>query len=67
MEVEEQSWRQAELHSRALVRAERRGKRAIVAKMKWRAALFATEFKSFMDAQEYVGDFRECRGSVATL
>ncbi|KAF2533202.1 hypothetical protein F2Q70_00029692 [Brassica cretica] len=28
-EVEEQSWRQAELHSRALVRAERRGKRAI--------------------------------------
>ncbi|KAF3498316.1 hypothetical protein DY000_02052414 [Brassica cretica] len=66
-EVEEQSRRLAELHSRALVRAERRGKRAIVAEMKRRAALFATEFGSFKDAQEFVGDFRECRGSVATL
>ncbi|KAF3504621.1 hypothetical protein F2Q69_00040939 [Brassica cretica] len=66
-EVEEQSRRQADLHSRALVRAERRGKRAIVAEMKRRAALFATEFESFKDAQEFVGDFRECRGSVATL
>uniref|UniRef100_A0A0D3BAU7 Uncharacterized protein n=1 Tax=Brassica oleracea var. oleracea TaxID=109376 RepID=A0A0D3BAU7_BRAOL len=66
-EVEEQSWRQAELHSRALVRAERRGKRAIVAEMKRRAALFASEFKSFKDDQKFVGDFRECRGSVATL
>ncbi|KAF3563445.1 hypothetical protein DY000_02017519 [Brassica cretica] len=35
--------------------------------MKRRAALFATEFESFKDAQEFVGDFRECRGSVATL
>ncbi|KAF3541312.1 hypothetical protein F2Q69_00020884 [Brassica cretica] len=66
-EVEEQSRRQAELHSRALVREERRGKRAIVAEMKRRAALFASEFESFKDAQELVGDFRECRGSVATL
>ncbi|KAF2591401.1 hypothetical protein F2Q70_00039097 [Brassica cretica] len=66
-EVEEENRRQAELHSRALVRAERRGKRAIVAEMKRRAALFATEFKSFKDAQKFVGDFRECRGSVATL
>ncbi|KAF2568275.1 hypothetical protein F2Q68_00025368 [Brassica cretica] len=66
-EVEEQSRRQAELHSRALVCAERRGKRAIVAEMKRRAALFATEFESFKDAQNFVGDFRECRGSVATL
>ncbi|KAF2591437.1 hypothetical protein F2Q70_00038292 [Brassica cretica] len=60
-EVEEQSRRHAELHSRALVRAERRGKRAIVAEMKRRAALFATVFESFKDAQEFVGDFRECR------
>ncbi|KAL0649832.1 hypothetical protein Bca4012_092523 [Brassica carinata] len=66
-EVEEQSRRQAELQSQTLVRAERRGKRAIVAQMKRRAALFATEFESFKDAQEFVGDFRECRGSVATL
>ncbi|KAF3494473.1 hypothetical protein DY000_02053998 [Brassica cretica] len=65
-EVEEQSRRQAELHSRALVRAERRGKRAIVAEMKRRAALFASEFESFKDAQKFVGDFCECRGSVAT-
>ncbi|KAF2610649.1 hypothetical protein F2Q70_00012174 [Brassica cretica] len=67
MEVEEQRRRQSELHSRALVRAERRGKRAIVAKMKRGAALFATEFESFKDAQKFTGDFRECRGSVATL
>uniref|UniRef100_A0A0D3CH38 Uncharacterized protein n=1 Tax=Brassica oleracea var. oleracea TaxID=109376 RepID=A0A0D3CH38_BRAOL len=66
-EVEEQNWRRAELHSRALVCAERRGKRAIVSEMKRRAALFATEFESFKDAQEFVGDFCECRGSVATL
>uniref|UniRef100_A0A0D3BGZ5 Uncharacterized protein n=1 Tax=Brassica oleracea var. oleracea TaxID=109376 RepID=A0A0D3BGZ5_BRAOL len=45
----------------------RRGKIAIVAEMKRRAALFATEFESFKDAQEFVGDFRECRGLVATL
>ncbi|KAF3556426.1 hypothetical protein F2Q69_00013958 [Brassica cretica] len=66
-EVEEPSRRQAELHSQALVRAERRGKRAIVAEMKQMAVLFATEFESFKDAQKFVGDFRECRGSVATL
>ncbi|XP_013601313.1 PREDICTED: uncharacterized protein LOC106308732 [Brassica oleracea var. oleracea] len=65
--VEEQSQRQAELHSRALVRAERRGKRAIVAEMKRRTTLFASEFESFKDAQKFVGDFRECRGSVSTL
>ncbi|KAL0690492.1 hypothetical protein Bca4012_090170 [Brassica carinata] len=35
--------------------------------MKRRAALFATEFESFKDAQEFVGDFRECHGSVVTL
>ncbi|KAF3494475.1 hypothetical protein DY000_02053996 [Brassica cretica] len=66
-EVEEQNRRQAELHSRALVHAERRRKRAIVAEMKRRAALFATEFESFKDAQKFVCDFRECRGSVATF
>ncbi|KAF3558320.1 hypothetical protein F2Q69_00013062 [Brassica cretica] len=35
--------------------------------MKRRAALFGTEFESFKDAQKFLGDFRECRGSVATL
>ncbi|KAL0771916.1 hypothetical protein Bca101_037067 [Brassica carinata] len=38
-----------------------------IPKMKRRAAVFATEFKSFKDAQKFVGDFRECCGSVATL
>ncbi|KAF2535961.1 hypothetical protein F2Q68_00021050 [Brassica cretica] len=35
--------------------------------MKRRATLFATEFESFKDAQEFVGNFCEYRGSVATL
>ncbi|KAF3502804.1 hypothetical protein F2Q69_00042316 [Brassica cretica] len=60
-------WKEVEEQSRALVRAERRGKRAIVAEMKRRAALCATEFETFKDAQEFVGDFCECRGSVAIL
>ena len=29
--------------------------------------MFDAEFRSFKDAQDYVGDFRECRGSVGTL
>ncbi|KAF3497153.1 hypothetical protein DY000_02053131 [Brassica cretica] len=32
-----------------------------------RATLFDAEFRSFKDAQDYVGDFRECRGSVGIL
>ncbi|KAL0715985.1 hypothetical protein Bca4012_065307 [Brassica carinata] len=64
-EVEEQNQRQAELHSRALVGAQRKGRRAIVAEMKRRAESFATEFESFKEAQEFVGNFHECRGSVA--
>ncbi|KAG2311877.1 hypothetical protein Bca52824_023434 [Brassica carinata] len=50
-EVEEQSQRQAELHSRALVRAERKGRRTIVAEMK-RRALCLPPIESFKDAQE---------------
>lgn len=66
-EVEEQNRRQAVLHSRALVRAERRGKRSVAAEMARRATLFAAEFEGFKEAQDFVGDFRECRGSVASL
>ncbi|KAL0715973.1 hypothetical protein Bca4012_065295 [Brassica carinata] len=66
-EFEEQSRKQAELHSRALVHAERRGRRAIAAEMARRAESFATEFESLKEAQEFVVDFRECRGSVANL
>ena len=54
-EVAERERRQAESHSRALIRAKRKGRRAIAV------------FRSFKDAQDYVGDFRECRGSVGTL
>ncbi|KAL0722734.1 hypothetical protein Bca4012_037333 [Brassica carinata] len=32
-----------------------------------RAESFATEFESLKEAQEFVGDFRECRGFVANL
>ncbi|KAF2537739.1 hypothetical protein F2Q68_00021279 [Brassica cretica] len=66
-EVAERERRQAESHSRALIRAERKGRRAIAAELARRATLFDAEFRSFKDAQDYVGDFRECRGSVGTL
>ncbi|KAL0742293.1 hypothetical protein Bca4012_083806 [Brassica carinata] len=32
-----------------------------------RAESFATEFESLKEAQEFLGDFRECWGSVANL
>ncbi|KAF2533059.1 hypothetical protein F2Q70_00029985 [Brassica cretica] len=57
----------AESHSRALIRAERKGRRTIAAQLARRATLFDAEFRSFKDAQDHVGDFRECRGSVGTL
>ncbi|KAG2242672.1 hypothetical protein Bca52824_095485, partial [Brassica carinata] len=52
-EVEEQNRRQAELHSRAHIRAERRGRRTILAELERKATLFSTEFQSFKDAQEF--------------
>uniref|UniRef100_A0A0D2ZU55 Uncharacterized protein n=1 Tax=Brassica oleracea var. oleracea TaxID=109376 RepID=A0A0D2ZU55_BRAOL len=45
---------------------ERKG-RTFSAELARRATLFDAEFRSFKDAQDYVGDFRECRGSVGTL
>ncbi|KAF3519938.1 hypothetical protein DY000_02060399 [Brassica cretica] len=66
-EVAERERRQAESHSRALIRAERKGRRTIATELARRATLFDAEFRSFKDAQVYVGDFRECRGSVGTL
>ena len=66
-EVAERERRQAESHSRALIRAERKGRRRIAANLARRATLFDAEFRSFKDAQDYVGDIRECRGSVGTL
>ncbi|KAF3528933.1 hypothetical protein DY000_02040953 [Brassica cretica] len=66
-EVAERERRQAESHSRALIRAERKGRRTIAAELARRATLFDAEFRSFKDAQDYVGGSRECRGSVGTL
>ncbi|WZZ88720.1 hypothetical protein YC2023_117299 [Brassica napus] len=66
-EVAERERRQAESHSRALIRSERKGRREIAAELARRATLFDAEFRSFKDAQDYVGDFCECRGSVGTL
>ncbi|KAF3575172.1 hypothetical protein F2Q69_00060051 [Brassica cretica] len=66
-EVAERERRQAESHSRALIRAERKGRRTISAELARRATLFDAEFRSFKDAQDYVGGFHECRGSVGTL
>ncbi|KAF2571329.1 hypothetical protein F2Q70_00001564 [Brassica cretica] len=45
----------------------KKGRRAIAAELARRATLFDAEFRSFKDAQDYAGDFRECRGSVGTL
>ncbi|KAF2600866.1 hypothetical protein F2Q68_00011531 [Brassica cretica] len=66
-EVAERERRQAESHSRDLIHAERKWRREITAELARRATLFDVEFRSFKDAQDYVGDFRECRGSVGTL
>ncbi|KAF3526186.1 hypothetical protein F2Q69_00047483 [Brassica cretica] len=66
-EVAEREHRQAESHSRALIHAERKGRRTIAAVLARRAILFDAEFRSFKDAQDYVGDFRECRGSAESM
>ncbi|KAF2615543.1 hypothetical protein F2Q70_00010340 [Brassica cretica] len=54
-EVAERERRQAESHSRALIRAERKGRRTIAAELARRTTLFDAEFKSFKDAKDYVG------------
>ncbi|KAF3537250.1 hypothetical protein F2Q69_00023821 [Brassica cretica] len=61
--VAERERRQAESHSRALLHAERKGRRTIAAELARRATLFDAEFRSFKDAQDYMGDF----GSRRTL
>uniref|UniRef100_A0A0D3DQP2 Uncharacterized protein n=1 Tax=Brassica oleracea var. oleracea TaxID=109376 RepID=A0A0D3DQP2_BRAOL len=66
-EVAERERTQAESHSRALIRAERKGRRTIAVELARRATLFDAEFRSFKNAQDYVGGFRECRGLVGTL
>uniref|UniRef100_A0A0D2ZRU6 Uncharacterized protein n=1 Tax=Brassica oleracea var. oleracea TaxID=109376 RepID=A0A0D2ZRU6_BRAOL len=61
------SFREAESHSRALICAERKGRRTIATELARRATLFDAEFRSFKDAQDYVGDFRECCGSAKSM
>ncbi|KAF2616169.1 hypothetical protein F2Q70_00011885 [Brassica cretica] len=65
--VAEREHIQAESHSRALIRAERKGRRAIAAELARRATLFDAVFRSLKDAQGYMGDFRECRGSAESM
>ncbi|KAF3499810.1 hypothetical protein F2Q69_00040959 [Brassica cretica] len=55
-EVAERARRQAMSHSRALIRAERKGRRTIAAELARRASLFDAEFRSFMDAQDDVAE-----------
>ncbi|CAH8361428.1 unnamed protein product [Eruca vesicaria subsp. sativa] len=66
-EVAERDHAQTESHSRALVCAERRVRRKAATELARRAALFNNEFQGLKEAHEDMGDFRECRGSVASL
>ncbi|KAL0875972.1 hypothetical protein Bca101_025677 [Brassica carinata] len=66
-EVKAQNEKQAELHARALVRAERRGRKMVAAEVARRAESFAAEFQCFKEAQEFVGDFAKVPGSVVNL
>ncbi|CAH8353251.1 unnamed protein product [Eruca vesicaria subsp. sativa] len=66
-QVAERDRAHAESRYRALVRAERRGRRKVATELARRAALFNTKFQGFKEAQDDVCDFRECRGSVASF
>ncbi|KAF8091822.1 hypothetical protein N665_0434s0002 [Sinapis alba] len=60
-------WDLAKRNARALRRTERQGRRRIVAATADHSAQFVTEYGKLKEAQELVGDYCECRGSVCTL
>ncbi|KAF8085081.1 hypothetical protein N665_0681s0005 [Sinapis alba] len=64
----EASYQEARLCHFKAERAEtRRGKREVIAVVAGRAAQFKDEFGKLKEAQELMGDFRECRGDVGAL
>ncbi|KAG2247384.1 hypothetical protein Bca52824_087012 [Brassica carinata] len=59
--------REEELTLGDICRAFRRGKREIAEVMKNRRAQFSCDFGEFKKSYQALGDYRECRGTVAGL
>uniref|UniRef100_A0A0D3BVF9 Uncharacterized protein n=1 Tax=Brassica oleracea var. oleracea TaxID=109376 RepID=A0A0D3BVF9_BRAOL len=66
-EAVEQELKAAHDHSRAIRRAERRGRREVAAVMANRVSKFAVGYGRLKEAHSMLGNFRECRGSVRSL
>ncbi|KAL0713388.1 hypothetical protein Bca4012_020366 [Brassica carinata] len=54
-------------HAKAFCRAEKRGKREVAAVVNNRSAQFVTKFRELKKVQKFVGDYRECQGSVGDM
>ncbi|KAF3558926.1 hypothetical protein F2Q69_00012162 [Brassica cretica] len=54
-------------HAKALRQAERKGKSNYAAMVGAPASQFKAEYQQLKEAQELVGDFRECRGSIGRI